>query len=543
MKRYQRYLSMFLTIAMLAVLLAGCGGTNNTSNNATNTNSQTNNSQTGDAAADTSEDEKVIVYGLSSSWNRLMPYDLSAMNTVIPNDKVFDRLVYLTDDGIGMRAAKEIAVEDGGKTFVITLREDSTWHDGEPVTSEDWLWTFQTVSDPEFTGVSKSYLSGITGTDGTGSVVEGETLGVEAPDPYTLILHLKEANTPEGYFSPNNWYLPVMPKHLLEDVAPADLNDHEFWTHPIGSGPCKFVSEVPGTELVLEAYDDYYLGRPQFDKLIYKVVDSATAPTALLAGEIDTCFSYLAPDVALSLDGQNGLHADLMKGATKNSVLALNNELFSAEVRKAFSLAIDKQMLVDSLLAGEGKVTESYLLPTSKYANNDLPTGRDVERARQMLEDANFDFDRVYTVAASGSASQKGAAIIQQNLLEIGVQFEIVTGDSTALMSQARNGEVDALMLSFTTNSSPLYMMAHFSSESPNYSRINDPEYYEWQVKISSEQDEAKRIEIAKEAQEVYAEECPYIPLYQQNVYMVASEKLHNITVGNSDACWLWEVD
>lgn len=542
MKKSKRVLSLFVSAMVAASVLAGCGGGSAAPASSAAAETKGDSSVETTAAGTDESGEKVIVYGLSTSWNRLMPYDLSAMNTVIPNDKIFDRLVYLTDDGIGMRAAKDIKVEDDGKTFVITLREESKWHDGEPVTSEDWLWTFQTVSDPEFTGVSKSYLSFFTGTDGTGSVVDGETLGVEAPDPYTLVLHLKEASTPESLFSPNNWYLPVMPKHLLKDIAPADLNDDEFWTHPIGSGPCKFVSEIAGTELVLEANDDYYLGRPQFDKLIYKVVDTASAPTALLAGEIDTCFGPLSTDVALSLDGQNGLHADKMNGASGNSVVALNNELFPEKVRKAFSLAIDKELIVQSVYHGAGQVTESYLLPTSKYANNDLPKGRDVEKAKELIAESGFDTSKTYTLGTSKSSEQM-AVIIQQNLAEIGVNIELVTGEGATLMAQARSGEIDSMMLGFTTNSSPLYMMAHMNSETPNYSRLTDPEFYEWQVKISGEQDEAKRIEYAKEAQEVYAEKCPYIPLLQRDIYMVASSKLHNITVGNADACWLWEVD
>ena len=231
-----------------------------------------------------------------------------------------------------------------------------------------------------------------------------------------------------------------------------------------------------------------------------------------------------------------------MEGATVNSVVALNNELFPPKVRKAFSLAIDKELIVQSVYGGAGEVTESYLLPTSKYANNDLPKGRDVEKAKQLLDEAGFDYSRTYTLGTSKS-SEAVAVIIQQNLAEIGANFELVTGEGATLMAQARSGEIDSMMLGFTTNSSPLYMMAHMNSETPNYSRLTDPKYYEWQVKISGEQDEAKRIEYAKEAQEVYAEECPYIPLMQRYVYMVGSSKLHNITVGNSDACWTWQVD
>jgi peptide/nickel transport system substrate-binding protein len=497
----------------------------------------------GGGAQDTSSkpaNEKVIVYGLSSSWDRLMPYDLSAMNTVIPNAMIFDRLTYVGEN-LGMRNAKSIDVRDGGKTFVITLNEKAKFHDGKPVTSDDWLWTFTTFSDPAFKGRSKYYFAFFTGTDNAGSRVAGEKFGVEAPDPYTLILRLKDANHPEGFFSANGWFLPVTPKHLLKDIPVAQLLEHDFWNNPIGSGPCTFVSQQPGTELVFAANDDYYLGRVQFDKLVYRVVAPAAAPNALLAGEIDTFFAALAPDVAMSLNGQNGLHAD-KSIATLNMVMALSNEVFPAKVRKAFSLAIDKDFLIKTWCNGLGQVTESYLMPSSKYNNNDLPKGRDVRTAKRLLDEAGFDYKRTYTLGTS-KAREKLAVVIQQNLAEIGVKIEISLGEGTAAMIRARDGEIDSLMLSFTSSPSPLYMMAHMNPALPSYSRLRDPKIYEYQVAMAEEQDTSKRIQIAKESQVYYAEICPYIALFQQDIYMVASAKLHNIEVGNYDAPWTWKVD
>jgi peptide/nickel transport system substrate-binding protein len=484
--------------------------------------------------------EKVVVYGLSSSWDRLMPYDLSAMNTVLPNAMIFDRLTYVSEN-LGMRNAKSIEEQDGGKTFVITLNEKAKFHDGKPVTSDDWHWTFTTFSDPAFKGRSKSYFGFFAGTDNTGSRVPGEKFGVEAPAPYTLILRLKDANHPEGFFSANGWYLAVTPKHLLKDIPVDKLLDHEFWNNPVGSGPFKFVSQQPGSELVLAANDDYYLGRVQFDRLIYRVVAPAAAPNALLAGEIDTCFAALAPDVAMSLNGQNGLHAD-KSIATLNMVMTLNNELFPPKVRKAFSLAIDKEFLLKTWCNGLGQITESYLMPSSKYNNNALPKGRDLRKAKQLLDEAGFDYNRTYTLGTS-KAREKLAVVIQQNLADAGVKIEISLGEGTAAMIRARDAEIDALMLSFTTSPSPLYMMAHMNPALPNYSRLVDPKIYEYQVAMANEQDTSKRIQIAKESQVYYAEICPYVALFQQDIYMVASAKLNNIEVGNYDAPWTWKVD
>ncbi|MGN1194164.1 MAG: ABC transporter substrate-binding protein, partial [Acutalibacteraceae bacterium] len=178
MKKMKKILGIIIAASLF--VLSGCSGSNGETTDPTGTAASDENTVT---AVTDANGEKIVVYALNSTWSRLMPYDLNGMNMIAPNDKVFDKLTYVTEDGIGMRAAESIEMQDGGTTFVIKLREGSLWHDGEPVTSADWLWTYQTISSAEFPATaSKSYLSNFTGTDDTGTVIEGETIGIEAPD-------------------------------------------------------------------------------------------------------------------------------------------------------------------------------------------------------------------------------------------------------------------------------------------------------------------------------------------------------------------------
>ena len=292
MKHWTRSLIAVLMIMMLmATLMAGCGNK--------------------DSGTDTSG-EKNIVYALSGAWNRLMPYDLIGINSIIPNEKIFDRLVGFDNESIiYYRAAQSIDLSDDMKTFTVHLNPDSKWHDGEPVTAYDWEWTFQTMAKPEFEGYgSRGFLSGFAGVDATGT---GD-IQISAIDDYTLEMHLKSPTTPEAFFGSYSYYYYVLPKHLLEDIPVDELGNCDFWNNPVGSGPCKFVSETPGYEVELEAFDDYYLGRPQFDKLIYRVMDKDTLSAGLLAGEFDTGWRNVSAEEALdTLDGVDGLHADLME--------------------------------------------------------------------------------------------------------------------------------------------------------------------------------------------------------------------------------------
>ena len=215
---------------------------------------------------DGATDDKTVVYALSGAWNRLMPYDIVGMYSIIPNEKIFDRLCGFDNDNIiYYRAAESIDLSEDKKVFTVHLRKNSKWHDGEPVTAYDWEWTFKTMARPEFEGYgSRGYLSQFEGTDGSGT---GD-IQIKALDDYTLEMYLKSPTTPEAFFGSYSYYYYVLPKHLLENIPVEELGTCDFWNNPIGSGPCKFVSETSGYEVVLEAFDDYYLGCPQFEKLI-----------------------------------------------------------------------------------------------------------------------------------------------------------------------------------------------------------------------------------------------------------------------------------
>ena len=519
--RGKSLLAILLILSLMATLFTGCGG---------------NNEESGTAETE----EKTIVYGVGNAWNRLMPYDLVGLFSIMPNEKIFDRLVGFDNENIiYYRAAESIDVSEDQTVFTVHLREDSLWHDGEPVTAHDWEWTFKTMAQPEFEGYgSRGFLSGFAGVDETGT---GD-IQIEALDDYTLEMHLKDPSTPEAFFGSYCYYFYVLPEHLLGDIPIDELGTCDFWNNPVGSGPCKFVSETPGYEVVLEAFDDYYLGRPQFDKLIYRVMDEDTLSTGMLNGEFDTGWNTVSAEEALeTLDGQNGIHADLMENKICVQ-LTINNEKFPAEVRHAFELAIDKQLICDSVYKGYATPTCSSLMPSSPYFNTDLKFERDTEKAKELLDQAGFDYSQTYTLAASSADYQNVAAIIQQNLAEIGVNVEIMTGDAATLMSGARDGSIDMSLLQSTTGASPTYLILDFAVGTVTYGRVNDPKYYDLHVAVNQAKTTEERIELAWEMQEILYEESPYINLVDRDIYMVCSEKLNNITVPNNDKCWEWEV-
>lgn len=469
------------------------------------------------------------------------------MYGIIPNDKVFDGLAYFDNETIiGMRAAESMETSEDGRTITMKLRQNSYFHDGEQVTAEDWFWTLDTMTEPEFEGLaSRNYLATLVGTDSVGTKIPGETFGVEAPDKFTLVFHLKEPTSHEAFFGSYSYYYRVLPKHLLEDIPIAELNEHEFWESPIGSGPCKYVSQSGTEELTLAAFDDYYLGRPQFDKLIYRVVKAEAFPAGMLAGEFDVGWDTVSPADGHDMEGTDGLHLEKVDN-TVCVFLSLNNEKFGPKVRKGLDLLIDKQTIVDMVLLGYGEPAVSGNMPTSKYYNNDLKYQRDVEEGKKLLEEAaangDFDFNIVYNLGVANVAREKMGLIIQENFKEAGIELELINSDSATLISNLRDGTFDMGILQGTVAANPTWLISNFNNNAVTYARIQDSKYYDAYVAANLSTNDSEKIELMKVAQQLQYNECPYIYLAHQYIYMLLSEKLSNVTVPNNDVPWEWNV-
>ena len=223
--------------------------------------------ETTEADPGTQESAVNVNYGISNPWDSLMPYySISGSNySRIIYDKIYDRLAYVQPDGTCLpRAASSWESAEEGYAILFHLDEKAAFHDGTPVTAQHWVETIALVTDPACEILGRGTFSCLTGTDDSGAAMEGEKVGAEAVDDYTLKLTFKTPVVPEEFLVDKNREIYVLPTHLLKDIAPADLVTDDFWLNPVGSGPCKFVSEVSGSTLVLESNPDYQLGAPGF---------------------------------------------------------------------------------------------------------------------------------------------------------------------------------------------------------------------------------------------------------------------------------------
>lgn len=491
----------------------------------------------------------VVRYGMSNAWDTLMPYNSpSGSNyTRIVCDKLYDRLAYVHADGsLDPRGAASWESADGGMSVVFHLDENAAFHDGTPVTAEHWTDTIALMTNPDCPTLGRSVFNVLAGTDENGAAIVGEALGAEAMDEHTLKLTFKAPTAPEDFLLDRNREFYVLPTHLLEGVDPAEVMDLDLWEAPIGSGPLKFVEEIPGSQLTLQSNPDYQLGAPGFDKLVITVMDKSNLLPSLIAGDLDYYAfggNLAANDRQTAEDG--GI--EVLEGTVPNTFyeLMLNNETIrSSAIRRAIDLALDKEALCLHTAQGLGEPTATDLTPETTYTSS-LTWSRDVEGAKALLEEGGYD-GQTYTLACTSNRSGL-AALMQQQLAEVEITVTIETVDSATLFSGMAEGKYDMAIASHTPGALPLWFTESRFSAGNNIFHVPDLTPYTTLIaQIKTAPGGPERQALVDQLQELLAQERPFIPLWFGRALHAQSPTVDNIDYPSSsfsnENVWEWTV-
>jgi len=491
---------------------------------------------------------RVFRYGLGASWESLNPYYTVAggLYAGLVCDKIYDKLFFIHEDGkrISPRNAESWNMSNNQKTMTIKLNKNAKWHDGRNVTANDWKYTFDLLADPDFPYDNRKNMYVFVGTDHSGRRLDKDSLGIKVIDDYTLELNLKESWNDKEFVSVWMKKFVVLPEHILGSLESKEVMDSEFWNSPIGSGPCIFEGQMEGSYIDLQINKEYHMGVPNFDKVRMQVINGSNVVTAYLVDELDFSFPFLSVESA-EMAKAEGLNVIQSENANKLVMLLINNQnVPEPKLRKAINLAIDKELMVNQVMKGHAEVAESYILPNSEFLNHDLPKGRDLETARLLLEEINYDFARKYIIAVPKGFRLQLASILQANLQEIGINLEIEMVDTPTMFSGIKDGKYDFAIMADTMTEYPLCAEWYFDNEAANYCAVTDPQYKKAMTDIKNTVDSEARIKKIKEFQALLYDTEPLIPLYFQYNFTVKSGRLTGINHFDAymfnDAIWEW---
>ncbi|WP_210484994.1 ABC transporter substrate-binding protein [Microvirga antarctica] len=450
------------------------------------------------------------------SWD---PIDTFIVDWASAATNIYDGL---TSRGPDMKVKPALATSweflDNNNRIRFKLRENVTFHNGEPFNAAAVKFTFdRLLGDEGRKGPQQSNYNAIERVD----VVDDNTVDfiMKQPDP---VLLTKLA----GYGG-----MIVPPKYIQEK------GDEYFNTHPVGTGPFKFVAYDPKVSLSLEAFPGHWGGAPKIDKLVFRMIAEANTQIAeLQAGRIDiaTLIPFgLAPTVEKSAD----LKLVSITGPTVVA-LRLNTKTGitkDVNVRKAMIMGIDRDAIIKAVLLGHAKPIASFQADLSfGYDPNLKPLPFDLAKAKQMLQQAGvpagspvkIDFrgnDATFREVAQAAAGYLQALGLKPSLqpYETPVLLnDIIPGGKTG---EAWHNAWGGWTFDYDNTA---YLMYHSGEKWNPYD--NDPKLNALLEKQRSIYDVKEREGILQEIGRYVADQALEIPLYNQNTIYGVNKRLQN---------------
>jgi len=397
-------------------------------------------------------------------------------------------------------------------TVEFTLRDDITFHDGEPLTAEDVVFSVRRITDPEFNSPQLGQFNKITGAEATGP----HTVQLTTDGPYPpLLAQLVK--------------LSVVPRHVVETVG-----DDAFNQNPVGSGPYRFDDWQRGVKVTLARNDDYWRGEPPFATVEFRAVpDGATRVANLRSGTADLVVS-LDPDQAQELEGTSGVRV-LSVPTERVGYFMMNTQhwpLTALELRRAVAHALDRPLIIEALLGGYGEVVNQLLTPAHFGYVDDFETEAytyDPERAKALIEQSGYAGEELVFNTAP-PFDQRIVQALQQQLAEVGLNVAIEMNDMPTFLQRRRAPpeQFGAFVFgrwSCACQDADGVLFPMFHSESI-WSKYADPEADRLLEAARSTLDEEERLDFYRQVHEVLAEDVPSVPLYQVTAIYGAKAEL-----------------
>ena len=355
--------------------------------------------------------------------------------------------------------ASAFHTESDGRIWTFDIRDDAKWHDGQPVTADDVVFTVKLLQDRGYVGPYSDAFRGVT---------------VDRVAPLTVRFTLPDVYGPFA----DSTTVPLLPSHLLGNVPYAELSRQPFNASPIGTGPFR-VTEVDARQVVLLRNDDFYRtrparGRPYLDKVILRFYpDPTEALLALSRGEIDGVGGLSSPDGERARSLKRAILYSLPTDNFVSLFLNVRPEKVvfrDHAVRQAIANAIDRGRVLQLAADGRGTVADEFV-PSSSWAYV-----KDVTRYTYSIEDAKAGLDAAdwkdhdgdgirdkggqklaFTISTSDEPARTAAATqIQRDLNAVGMSVTVNSMPFGQLVdSVARQRSFDALLVEIAVSGDP----------------------------------------------------------------------------------------
>ena len=439
----------------------------------------------------------------------------------------YDKNIHVTGD-----LAESWVISPDGLQITFYLKKDVLWHDGVEFTADDVLFTYKTAIDPK---IPTPYSSNF-----------GPVKTVELIDKYAIKVSYTEPFAP----ALESWGMGILPKHILDGK---DITNEYYNRNPIGTGPYKLKEWVTGQKVVIEAFENYFEGKPRIDKFIVRVIpDNATMFLELKFGGID--FMGLTPPQYKLQAGTEFFNKHFQKfkypsfGYTYLGYNLLDPRFSDKRVRQAITYGINKKDIIAGVLLGYGTPCTGPFPPESWAYNPDVrDPGYSPEKSRALLEDAGWKkgksgfiekdgkpFEFTVLVNQGNDSRLKTAQIMKENLKEIGIKMNIKVLEWQAMLHDFIDKKrFEAIIMGWALSRDPdMYDIWHSSKTKEgefNFISFKNKEVDGLLLEGRRTFDFEKRKSIYRRIHEILSEEQPYTFLYVPDALPVLHKRFKGV--------------
>ncbi len=456
---------------------------------------------------------------------------------------IFEPLLEYDFDTLKLKPhlAKSYDISDDGLEITFTLRDDIHFSDGSPITTDDIIFTYESIINPE----------------------------VDAADLANLFIDVKEVVKvsdrvvkfvmKQVYFKSlenvSFWDVGILPKHIYQFEDAMELNNRV--SDPIGSGPYAFESWQVGKEIVLRRNENYWGKKPKLKKVIYRFISNDVARLqALRSHEIDMvrpteeqfadltaeegfqdefhCLAYWAPQVPFYYMCWNQ-----------------DTAFFSdRRVRLAMTHIVDREKIVSSLLKGNAKVvTGSFYVNSEQYDKTIQPWPYDIDRAKQLLDEAGWidtngdgirdkdgkKFSFEFTIPSRNIYYSRLGKMLKDSAARVGIEVIIDPVEWSILMVKVNDRKFEAVSMGWggdvLQDPYQLWHSSQIGNRGANYAGFRNAEADAIIEEARRTLDEDRRTELYHKFHAILHYEQPYTFLYTRPIFRIVDNRFKNTNI------------
>ena len=511
----KKTIAVLLILVMLVAALAACGSGSGNKN-------------------ESSGKKDTVTCATNMVISSIHPEDVASLQNNQVRVQIYESFFYFNDKTkeYEPRVATDYTVSDDGLTYTFTLRDGVKFHNGDPLTAEDVVYSC------ELALATPAILPYIDGLD-----------HAEKIDDKHVALVLNKPNS--AFFGKMNGTLGIVSKKACEEAGDA------LGTSAVlcGTGPYYVDTYNPDVEIVLKAFKDYYRGEAAIKTLIFKpILDNSTGLIAFENGELDF---YNIPTSNWKEIVDSGKYNTELLEANHCTFIDVNftGVLEDIRVREAIAHCIDKQAMIDG--AYDGLASVATCLCNPRYVIGAPADGitydYDLDKARELLKEAGYEngVDVGTILCPAGTYFEKIALILSQTLAQVGIKAEVEPMEQAASIAQMRTGDFDLVCSGYAGQFEYAYWMANAHSSyndtlaikfgsAPASAGLHTKEIDEGFDKALASTDQAEILKYYKQADDAIMKSCVELPIFHKGLPYAWQKDLNATTHSNYYIVYEW---